>query len=969
MGFKFENNLPHQKRAVESILKVFEDLPIIEPKESWMKVKLNPCIDNTSIQYRENITNIMNINSIPIKPTYSNIIDIMMETGTGKTYTYTKAMFELNRHFGISKFIVVVPTLSIKAGTVNFLNSDSARQHFKDEYGKTINLYVVESKKRNKTKKEYMPSSIYNFINAERNRNTIEVLIINAGMLNSETMSKSYDRTLLDKYTTPFDALSSVKPFVIVDEPHRFPSSGTTWKNIQRLNPQYILRFGATFKDKKFENLIYTLTAAEAFNQNLVKGVIGYIEEFKEGKNIIVRLVNIDKNRKEATFELIENRKKKKKFKLTKKESLERIHPYMQGLFIENLNKTEILLSNGLVLRRGDKLNPFSFSITLEERMIEKAIKKHFEIEKELIEKRNQKGLPKIKPLTLFFIDNIDEYRNSDGKLRKAVERYIEIYAKKALEKAEDEFYRNYLKKTLENISKTHGGYFSRDNKENDEEIEEEINKILHEKEKLLSFEEPMRFIFSKWTLREGWDNPNVFQICKLRSSGSEISKLQEVGRGLRLPVNEYMNRERGEFYLHYYVDFTESDFVEKLINEINEKSNFGLEEKRERLTEELVSIISRKYGIEEKQLRKQLHEEGIVDAFDNYRFIDDGYDRLKEKYPKAFIKNELEEGRIRKSSQNTKRKVKIRIEKYPELKELWEKLNQKFIMEYRIDSEKEFKEIFKSFIRDNIDKFKGNTILLKEKKVITEGSKAYIEEKAVTEHLYNIKVMKYGEFIKNLALELKFNINTLHEAFKELLTEGVLDINQYLNPSTIRAMKHEFNNYLLQMAFTKFQVEYKEIKSSIHPTKLTDKNGKPLEEINASDIGIKHSEEDVADNFYFKELFYDSELEKQNITTNLKEVIVFLKIPKNSIKIPIPGGKSYSPDFAYVLRFKDNSKKLYFVVETKDKEEKDLSLEEKLKIKFAEKLFRDKIKVSFRKQLRNKNIENLIREILEDMN
>ena len=967
MGFKFERNLPHQKRAVESILKVFENLPVIEPEEVWIKLKSNPLIDSTSIQYKENIKHVVKMNSISVKPTYSNIIDIMMETGTGKTYTYTKAMFELNKHFGISKFIIVVPTLSIKAGTVNFLKSDSARQHFKDEYGKSINLYVVESKKGTKNRRSYMPSPIYDFVNAERNKNTIEVLIINSGMLNSETMYKSYDRMLLDRYTTPFDALSAVNPFVIVDEPHRFPRRGKTWKNIQRLNPQYILRFGATFEDHKFENLIYTLTAVEAFNRNLVKGVIGYVEEFEEGKNVLVRLINTDG--KEATFELIEDGKKKKRFKLTKRESLEKIHPHMQELFIEKLNKTEVFLSNGLSLRRGDKLNPYSFSITLEEKMIEKAIKKHFEIEKRLIEERRKKGLPRIKPLTLFFIDNIDEYRKENGKLRKIVEQYIEIYARKALEEAEDEFYRNYLKKTLENISKTHGGYFSRDNIEKDEEIEEEINKILHEKEKLLSFEEPMRFIFSKWTLREGWDNPNVFQICKLRSSGSEISKLQEVGRGLRLPVNEYMNREKGEFYLHYYVDFTEADFVEKLIKEINDKSNFGAEGRLDRLTEDLVNAICREYELEERQLRKQLHEEGIVDAFNNYKFIGDGFEKLKEKYPKAFIKTKLIDGKIRKSTEKVKRKVKTRIEKYSELKELWEKLNQKFIIEYKIGSENEFKEIFKAFIKDNIDKLKGDSFLLKEKKVVTRGNKAYIEEKAITEEIADIKTMKYGEFIKRLALELKINLNTLHNAFKELLTEGVLDINQYLNSSTIRLIKQGFNNYLLQTAFTKFQVEYKKVKSSIHPTKLTDKDGRALEEISASDIGIKYSKKEVADSFYFEELFYDSELEKQNITTNLEEVIVFLKIPKNSIKIPIPGGKSYSPDFAYVLRFKDSSEKLCFVVETKDKEEKDLSLEEKLKIKFAEKLFKDKIKIQFKKQMRNKKIEDLIKEVLQKSN
>jgi type III restriction enzyme len=168
----------------------------------------------------------------------------------------------------------------------------------------------------------------------------------------------------------------------------------------------------------------------------------------------------------------------------------------------------------------------------------------------------------KIKPLTLFFIDNIDEYRNKDGYIRKTVEQYIELEIKELLKTEKDVFYKAYLEKTLLDLSVTHGGYFSKDNSEKDEAIEKEINEILHDKQAMLDLENPRRFIFSKWTLREGWDNPNVFQICKLRSSGSEISKLQEVGRGLRLPVNEYGNRVKDEqFYLNYFVDFTESNW------------------------------------------------------------------------------------------------------------------------------------------------------------------------------------------------------------------------------------------------------------------------------------------------------------------------------------------------------------------------------------------------------------------------
>ena len=174
----------------------------------------------------------------------------------------------------------------------------------------------------------------------------------------------------------------------------------------------------------------------------------------------------------------------------------------MTNLFIEKLNKSEVLLSNGLELKKGDKINPYSYSETLQEIMIKKAIKKHFEIERQLLTRE-----VKIKPLTLFFIDNIDEYRNEDGYIKKIVEQYIEIEVKELLKNETNDFYKKYLEKTLQNISKTHGGYFSKDNIEDDEKIEQEINEILHDKQAMLDLENPRRFIFSKWTLREGWDN------------------------------------------------------------------------------------------------------------------------------------------------------------------------------------------------------------------------------------------------------------------------------------------------------------------------------------------------------------------------------------------------------------------------------------------------------------------------------
>jgi type III restriction enzyme len=904
-GFNFEKNLNHQSQAVESTIAVFENIGLVQPTEVD-KNHINPVFDYLSGRtYPQNIRTAQEGNGIEKKiKRNSTIIDIMMETGTGKTYTYTKTIFELNKQYGIFKFIVVVPTLSIKAGTIDFLKSDSSREHFKEQYGKTLHLHIVESQKNNKSKKTFIPPAVTSFVNSGNfEKNSIQVMIINAGMINSETMQKSFDKGLFDKYTVPFGAIGATKPFMIIDEPHKFGHSSKTWENIQKMKPHFILRYGATFQG--YENLIYTLTAVDSFNRNLVKGVIGHITEFESGKNAIVKF--IDSDGAEASFELTEN-EKKKTVTISRKESLKKVHPEMTDLTIENLNKSTVVLSNGLEMKKGDKINPYSYAEKLQETMIQKAIKHHFEIEKSLLTRE-----VRIKPLTLFFIDNIHEYRNKEGYIRKTVEQYVKTEILEILKTEKDGFYKSHLEKALIDLSLTHAGYFSKDNTEKDEAIEKEINEILHDKQAMLDLENQRRFIFSKWTLREGWDNPNVFQICKLRSSGSEISKLQEVGRGLRLPVNEYGNRVKDEqFYLNYFVDFTEDDFVEKLVNEINQKSG-------------AVSI-----------------EETPEKPSENFEF--------------------LNSNKVRKAT-DPKRKVVVRTEKYQELKELWEKLNEKVILEYKFDNEVAFRRLFSDFLKAQADNFKTDGIIERISKVGIKDNKAVVDE---PESVYgrktaSISTMKYSDFLKELSKILNININTLHQSFIESGT----DINQFLNPTTLRVIKQTFDYFLMANAIDKFSIEYKKVSNSIHPTKLTDEKGNVLKEISASDVGVLFSDEKVALSYFFDELYYDSDLEKANIRTEIKEVVVFTKIPKNSIKIPVAGGKSYSPDFAYVLKFRDGEQKLHFIVETKNVTSVEgLRDEEKFKIKHAEKFFDGKVKIEFRSQFSNDKIVNLIKQI-----
>jgi type III restriction enzyme len=815
-------------------------------------------------------------------------------------------------------------------------------------------LHVVESLKNIKSKKSYIPPAVTSFVNSGNfEKNSIQVLIINAGMINSDTMQKSFDKGLFDKYTVPFDAIGATKPFMIIDEPHKFGTGNKTWENIQKMKPQFILRYGATFQG--YENLIYTLTAVDSFNRNLVKGVIGHITEFESGKNAIVKFIDSDGT--EASFELNEN-DKRKTVKLKKKDSLQTIHSEMSDLSIENLNKSTVVLSNGLEMKKGDKINPYSYAEKLQETMIQKAIQKHFELEKELLTRD-----VKIKPLTLFFIDNIDEYRNKDGYIKKTVEQLAKAEIENLLKVEQDVYYKAFLEKSLTDISAIHGGYFSKDNSEKDEVIEKEINEILHDKQEMLSLENPRRFIFSKWTLREGWDNPNVFQICKLRSSGSEISKLQEVGRGLRLPVNEYGNRVKDEqFYLNYFVDFTESDFVDSLVNEINSKSGaISMEQTPDKLSAEMIKKICELYETTEEDLLQILDDNDVIKR--NNDFKENGFTYIKHNYPKIF--EGVNSTKVRKATDD-KKKITVRTDKYSELKDLWEKLNEKVILEYKFDKEAEFKNLFTEFLKAQKGNFTIDGVSERVAKVEIKDDRAIVNE---AESIYGrnvatISTMKYSDFLKELSKILNINLATIHQS----IIDAGTDINKHLNPTTLRIIKDKFDHFLMANAIDKFSIEYKKVSNNIHPTKLTDEKGNVLSEISASDIGIFFSDEDVAQSYFFDELYYDSELEMKNIKTEINEVIVFTKIPKNSIKIPVAGGKTYSPDFAYVLKFKDGKQKLNFIVETKDVGSDDgLREEEKAKIKHAEKFFGGQVKIEFRKQFSNNKIVDLIRELSID--
>lgn len=961
-GFTYEKNLPHQERAIESVLSVFDRVHLKHGSRDE-----NPEIVFSGNLKTDNFHKIQQINDVSDIPlSGSNVLDIAMETGTGKTYTYTKTMFELNRVLGVFKFIVVVPTLSIKAGTKNFLQSTSLAEHFRKDFAglygeKEIQLYMVESQKA-KTNKSSMPSEIVRFVQTDDTQK-IHVLLINMGMVNSPTMAgkdKNNDGSHLikDLYHVPFEALAAVKPFLIMDEPHKFPKEKKTWENLLKFNAQFILRYGATFNGQ-FENLLYRLTAIDAFNGDLVKGIRAFTEQIDGDNGERIKLIDLDG--KEATFAL-----GKKEFRVSKNDLLSRIHEAIDDLFVAEMNKTKLVLSNGIEMKRGDRLNPYSYNDSVRNKMMRQAVKQHFELEKQLLTRNGGR----IKPLTLFFIDDIQGYRDEknqlSGSLKTVFEQMVKAELEGRLKDESDEFLRRYWQTALSDISQTHGGYFSQDNSDKDDQIEQQVNEILHDKEALLSLANPRRFIFSKWTLREGWDNPNVFQICKLRSSGSETSKLQEVGRGLRLPVNEYMARVKDHaFFLNYFVDSSETDFVKTLTDEVNNTVIKPIEFTA--LTDELIEKIQAAYPDESKKsIRTKLAD--LTD--DDDVFLENGFAETKKLFPNAFVfSGSLKKDKIIRSGDKSA-KVKMRVGKYDELKALWEAINQKALLQYKIKDEAAFLALFTQYLRDNALKFTKTGIRTVQHEIqVSNGLLTAVNSESVYDDTFEpINTLNYREFLLKLSQTALIQMQTLHQAF--FAVRDVLDISKYLNEQTIKAIQTGFDRWLFFNSFSAFEVGYNRVGGSIHPTKFTDNQGNALSEVNAADLGTQFDEVDPLEEFLFESVFFDSELERENITDNhVQEVIVFTKIPKNSIRVPVSGGGTYSPDFAYIVKTK-TGEMLNLVLETKNTSGTDyLYRKEQQNIKHAEFLFTEisnSVDVVFKTQFEDDQVVSLIREVLK---
>ncbi len=572
MKFKFTIQ-PYQTDAVDSVVQVFAGQPFNDRFTYRRDVQIERDITNWNISDEDLYTGFANskvqldftqlLNNIQRIQTHNNInlsstvvtdglgacsLDVEMETGTGKTYVYIKTILEMNKQYGWSKFIVVVPSIAIREGVRK--SFETTQEHFMEYYGKKIRYFVYDSKNL---------AEIDNFSQSA----DINVMIINIQAFNARGKDARRIRTELDEFGSrkPIDVIKANRPIIILDEPQKMGGKATQ-ESLKEFNPLFCLNYSATHK--QHHNLVYVLDALDAYNMRLVKRieVMGFDIKNLRGTDSYLYLESIVISPKKPPMARLE-------FEIGYNKSINRetrvvgvdddLYPLSKNMeqyrdyHISDIDPIQgtVSFTNGVMLHAGEVVGDVSES-DLRRVQIRETIRSHFEKEKELFSRG-------IKTLSLFFIDEVAKYRKYDDEGNEINSEYGEMFEQEYNDILNEYLtlfntpYEQYLRGI--DVNRTHAGYFSIDKKghkvdstlkrgsdESDDISAYDL--ILKDKERLLSFDNPVRFIFSHSALREGWDNPNVFQICTLKHGGSSpTQKRQEVGRGLRLCVDQNGDR------------------------------------------------------------------------------------------------------------------------------------------------------------------------------------------------------------------------------------------------------------------------------------------------------------------------------------------------------------------------------------------------------------------------------------------
>ncbi|EOH2282772.1 DEAD/DEAH box helicase, partial [Campylobacter jejuni] len=849
-------------------------------------------------------------------------------------------------------------------------NIELTKTYFYSEYQKYLKAYYYsDSKSQNAIINHYIS-----------NKNELSILVLTNSAIDKKANLLNQQNENLFNLKSVFENIIDLKPISIIDEPHLLKGKAFN-EYFSKINSLYF-RFGATFpkeKDYELSNTIYCLDSISAFKEYLVKQV----KVHTLGINTNNIFLKVYKNKKAIFTYTLNGIEREETIKLQDSFSL------LNNAILTQVKDNKAYFSNEAIIEKKE-----SYVLNNDEikELLKKAIDLHFEKEEKLFKKG-------IKALSLFFIPNITDFRGENPFIKNTFEELYKEKRKEILKLNLDVRYKEYLEKDFDEAGnlRVHQGYFSGDKGSPDEKEANGVKLILEEKEKLLSFDTSLRFIFSVWALQEGWDNPNIFTLTKLSNSSSQISIHQQVGRGLRLCVNDkgkrithnYLDFDDNQFYDINYLDILvsarEVDYIENLQKEVLDSSfRFDSQTLEKNFLENLlnVDLASDLIYLLKKSKLISFNEEQ-----NNYKILSPIYESIKDneefkellgdkfdKFLNIFKENSNNTHKQIIDAKNQDNKVKIRTHLAKDFKELWEKINKKAQIIYQnINEQNIIDEVILAFNALNIEKervyYERKLFDAKQNSIITEEIKT-LEEIDYKKSLYQ----EIQNLLLNFSKDEKFPLVFLLKIYEKLDKTKFENSPKKAFNSLKNIIKDKIHHSLLHSINYEFSLH-----AFSNSYENLIENGEFKESIAMQKLGRYKDDEEPAKNYLYESVIYDSNIEKEIIKENheiieTKTIKVFAKLPKLSIPTPY---KNYEPDFAYFLE-DQKGKKIFFVCESKgyDKES-DIALNERKKIDYARVFFQkldknlkdENIKIIFNTRINKQKLIHCINEVLKENN
>jgi type III restriction enzyme len=970
MKLHFEDNLDYQLAAIESVTELFRGQDICRTEftvtykpEDGSQISLGITENELGIGNRlqllddellENLKDIQLKNGLrPSESLASGDFTVEMETGTGKTYVYLRTIFELNKRYGFTKFVVVVPSVAIKEGTYKTLQI--TRDHFENLYpmAKGYEYFLYDSSKLDQVR-NYATSP------------NIQIMVVTVGAINKQEVNNLYKESEKTGGEKPIDLVRATHPMIIVDEPQSVDGGlkGQGKKALDEMNPLCTLRYSATHAEK--HHMLYRLDAVDAYERELVKQIEVAALEVEGGHNkAYVKLIEIKNVRGSITakVELYIERRGNIRCEVMTVEDGDDLEQETGRAIYENCRigtitceasnqSMEISIPGGeFTLRPGEEVggvNPDD----LKRLMIRRTIKEHLDKEMRFAAQERE-----VKVLSLFFVDSVEHYRQYDEDKNEVKGKYALMFEEEYRKLAKQSDYQTLFEKIDLSIDaeEVHNGYFSIDkkggltetaenNQGNRDNAERAYNLIMKDKEKLLSFDSKLKFIFSHSALKEGWDNPNVFQICALRDMSAERERRQTIGRGLRLCVNQTGDRLRGFDVNTLTVIATESyeQFAENLQKEIEQETGirFGIVEKHQFatiITKDEKGVVQ-PLGVEKsEQVWEFLKENNFLDS--RGKVQDSLRTALKEntlELPKEFTEQVGEiKAVLRKLSgkldiKNADERITVRtreaVLESDGFKALWDRIKHKTIYRVEFDNEKLIQDCAKGIL-DCPPITKTRAQFRKADIAIGKGGVEANETVASGFTTINETDIELPDLITDLQDKTQLTRRSIVEILRE--SRRLNDFKR--NPQQFIDLASEAINRTKRLALVD-GIRYQRIgEDHYYAQELFQQ-----EELTGYLKNTLETQKSV-----FQHVVYDSAGVERRFAEDLEAneaVKVYAKLP-GWFKVPTPLG-TYNPDWAVLIEI-DGEEKLYFVVETKGSSWwDDLRHKEGAKIKCGEKHF-----------------------------